>query len=134
MRIAISGASGFIGAALARQLAAKGAQVSPLVRGAARPGQVAWDPAAATIDHAALEGTDAVIHLAGEPIAGGRWTAAKKAKILSSREQGTDFLCTALARLKRPPATLISASLKASGASRLAATITRPNPSTSSRS
>ena len=57
-----------------------------------------------------LEGMDAVIHLAGESIAGLRWTREKKKRILKSRVQGTRFLCQALAAMARPPKVLLSAS------------------------
>jgi hypothetical protein len=72
-------------------------------------GDIPWDPAAGRLDPARLEGLDAVVHLAGENIAG-RWTAAKKARIRSSRVEGTRLLAEALAGLKRPPKTLLCAS------------------------
>jgi uncharacterized protein (TIGR01777 family) len=111
-RIVISGASGLIGAALATRLAAAGHPVGRMVRGRAgvRPGDVAWDPAAGRIDAAALEGAEAVVHLAGESIAFGRWTAAKKRAIRDSRVAGTRLLAEALAGLARPPRVLVSAS------------------------
>jgi hypothetical protein len=71
---------------------------------------VGWDPDARYIDAAGLEGLDAVVHLAGEPIAGGRWTALRKARIRDSRVQGTRLLCEALSHTSRPPATLVCAS------------------------
>ena len=89
-RIAISGASGLVGSQLVPFLRAGGHDVARLVR--RRPSaadEIFWDPATDQIDAASLEGMDAVIHLAGVSIAGGRWTTARKAAILSSRLQGT---------------------------------------------
>ena len=110
-RIAISGASGLVGSQLVPFLRAGGHDVARLVR--RRPNaadEIAWDPATDRIDAASLEGMDAVIHLAGVSIAGGRWTKARKAAILSSRLQGTSLLAETLTRLQRPPRVLISAS------------------------
>jgi uncharacterized protein (TIGR01777 family) len=110
-RIAISGASGLVGSQLVPFLRAGGHDVMRLVR--RRPSaadEIFWDPATRQIDATSLEGVDAVIHLAGVSIAGGRWTAARKAAILSSRQQGTSLLAATLARLQRPPRVLISAS------------------------
>ncbi|MDL1875218.1 TIGR01777 family protein [Cytophagia bacterium CHB2] len=80
------------------------------LRYAPAPGEHPWDPDAGKIDAAGLEGLDAVVHLAGESIAKGRWTAAKKARIVNSRVRGTKLLAETLAQLKQPPKTLISAS------------------------
>jgi uncharacterized protein len=110
-RIAISGASGLIGSQLVPFLRTGGHDVVRLVR--RRPSaddEIAWDPASGRIDVAALEGMDAVIHLAGASIAGGRWTKARKAAILRSRLQGTSLLANTLASLQRPPRVLVSAS------------------------
>jgi len=111
LRILISGASGFIGSALAASLGAAGHRVVRLVRRAPRPGQeeVRWHPAAGEIDLGGLSNLDAVVHLAGENIAG-RWTTAKKARIRESRVRGTRLLCEALAGLVLAPRTLVCAS------------------------
>lgn len=109
MKIAISGASGLIGSALKAFLTTGGHQVFSLVRGKPGPNQIAWDPARNTIDSDALEGMDAVIHLAGESISG-RWTPEKKRKILESRTRGTELLARTLARLAEPPRVFVSAS------------------------
>lgn len=111
MKVAISGASGLVGSTLAPRLAAAGHEVVRLVRRDARSrDEAAWDPVAGTIDRGPLEGTDAVVHLAGENLAGGLWTAARKARLRTSRIDATRLLAEALAGLKRPPAVLVSAS------------------------
>ena len=74
------------------------------------PGEIRWDPYAQTLDIEALEGLDAVVHLAGENIADGRWTAGKKLRIRESRIQGTRFLAQSLASLFDPPKVLVSVS------------------------
>ncbi len=109
MKIAITGASGLIGKALTAFLTTGGHDVHPLVRRSAKPGQILWDIRDQTIDAAALEGMDAVIHLAGEPITG-RWTDEKKARIRESRVAGTTLLATTLAGLKNPPKVFVSTS------------------------
>ena len=110
MKVLVSGASGLIGSALIPLLTTGGHEVVRLVRGAGTRGQsVQWDPATRTIDAAGLEGADAVVHLAGENIAG-RWTPQKKARIHASRVDGTRLLVQALSGLVRPPKVLIAAS------------------------
>jgi len=112
MRILLSGASGFIGSALVARLAGEGHELVRLVRADPRPGEpeIGWDPAAGRLDVASLEGFDAVVHLAGESIAEGRWTKAKKARIRDSRVRGTELLARTLARLSDRPDVLVSAS------------------------
>lgn len=109
MRILVSGSSGLIGSALTRALMSGSHTVVPLVRGAARSGAVSWDPERQRIDRAGLEGLDAVVHLAGEPLLG-RWTAEKKRRIRDSRVLGTSLLATALASLQQRPSVLVCAS------------------------
>ena len=113
MRIAVSGSTGLIGTALVADLATDGHEVVRLVRRApAGPGEVRWDPHAAEggLDPAALSGTDAVIHLAGAPIAGGRWTTARKAELRFSRIQSTTALIRAMTAAAVPPAVLLCGS------------------------
>jgi uncharacterized protein (TIGR01777 family) len=112
LEILVTGASGLVGSALVAFLTTGGHRVVRLVRGTPSAGEAAvrWDPAAGTIDTAALEGLDAAVHLAGESIAGGRWSEARKARIRESRTRGTRLLAGALARLARPPRVLVSAS------------------------
>ena len=108
-RILISGASGPIGAALVPFLTAKGAAVTRLVRGSAVGNdQIAWDPSR-PLSPELVSGFDAVIHLAGESIVG-RWTKAKKRRILESRTQGTSHLAEAVAKASSAPGVFISAS------------------------
>ena len=85
-----------------------GHEVVPISRGRVAGG-VQWDPEAGRIDAAGLEGLDAVVNLAGENVSG-RWTAGKKRRILESRVRATTLLAHTLAKLARPPATLVSAS------------------------
>jgi uncharacterized protein (TIGR01777 family) len=111
MNILVTGASGLIGTALVASLTSGGHEVTRLVRRQPTAGEKAarWDPMAGTIEASAIEGVDAVVHLAGENIAE-RWTPAKKANIRDSRVKGTQLLCETLARLSSPPKILVSAS------------------------
>lgn len=112
-RIAISGATGFVGEALVAFLSTGGHTVHRLVRGAPDPSRphpdIAWDPARGTIDTAALEGVDAVVHLAGANVAE-RWTPAHRRAIRDSRVQGTTLLARTIAGLSRKPRVFVSAS------------------------
>jgi uncharacterized protein (TIGR01777 family) len=110
LKILLSGASGMVGRALTQFLATGGHTVTPLVRRKPRANEVQWDPATGFPNPEAAEGFDAVVHLAGENIAEGRWTEEKKARIKDSRVIGTRTLSEALAKLKQPPKTLVSAS------------------------
>jgi len=112
LHVCVSGATGLVGSALLPFLTTGSHRVTSLARAASRSPQpvVRWDPAAGTIDAAGLEGIDAVVHLAGESVAGKRWTAATKARIRDSRITGTTLLCETLARLRQPPKTLVCAS------------------------
>ena len=110
MNIAVSGSQGFIGSALVGSLRATGHGVIPLLRGrSAIEGGIAWSSEAAYVDTAKLEGIDAVVHLAGEPIPG-RWTPKKKARILESRFKGTRLIAEAISHLARPPKVFVCAS------------------------
>lgn len=111
MRVAVTGSSGLIGRALVASLEADGHTVHRLVRdrGAATGTDVYWSVEKGEIDAEALEGVDAVVHLAGEPI-GKRWTAEQKARILHSRVDGTRLLAEALASLEQRPRVLVSQS------------------------
>ena len=109
MRIAVTGSTGMIGTALGGQLKAEGHTVLRLVRRKPNSAEeVQWDPAAGTIDLAALEGVDAVIHLAGAGVGDKRWTPKYRATILNSRLLGTTTIANAVTALK--PKVFISAS------------------------
>jgi uncharacterized protein (TIGR01777 family) len=112
MKILISGASGLIGQQLAAELVRGGHEVARLVRDSKRAaaGDLLWHPKSGHVDTAALEVFDAVVNLAGESIASGRWTARKKAEIRESRLAATETLSSGLAKLSPRPRALINAS------------------------
>jgi uncharacterized protein len=110
-RIAISGASGLIGSALCEALAADGHRLLRLVRGNAGEGQLSWDPQRGRLERAALAGSDAFIHLSGEPIAGVRWSAARKRAIIDSRVASTRLVAETLAGLPSQPAFLCASAI-----------------------
>ncbi|MEQ8820932.1 MAG: TIGR01777 family oxidoreductase [Sumerlaeia bacterium] len=112
MKILISGSTGLVGQALTQFLTTGGHEVIRLTR-SPKPNlpekQILWDTRKGIENHAELEGLDAVIHLAGENIAG-LWTSEKKRKIHDSRKFGTETLAEALAGLERKPRVFLSAS------------------------
>ena len=111
MRIAVTGASGTIGRTLCAFLTTGGHEVVRLVRRAASgPDEIAWDPERGTIDAAALEGVDAVVHLAGENVGAGRWTEKRKREIMASRVGSTELVANAIAGLARKPSVYVIAS------------------------
>ncbi|HEX2728407.1 MAG TPA: NAD-dependent epimerase/dehydratase family protein, partial [Rubrobacteraceae bacterium] len=110
MNVLVSGATGLIGAALTPELEAARHRVTRLTRSPKSEADIRWDPETGTIDAARLEGVDAVVHLAGESIAEGRWTPEKKQRILESRRQGTRLLAETIAVLHTPPRVMVSAS------------------------
>ena len=109
MKIAITGASDLVGRALGARLRADGHEVVELVRREPHAGQVRWDVGSGLLDPRDLEGIDALVHLAGENIAGGRWTEERKRRIRESRTRGTALVASALTQLKSRPV-LVSAS------------------------
>ncbi len=109
MRVLVSGARGLVGTALTAVLRSGGHEVVALGRRPGGPGTIVWDPIAGRLAARDLEGFDAVVHLAGEPIAG-RWTAARREAIRASRVEGTRLLSARLAELLRPPRVLVSVS------------------------
>ena len=110
MNVLVSGSRGLVGGALVPALEAGGHSVRRLVRGRPTGGDVGWDPAAGSIDVSALDGIDAVVHLAGEGIAERRWSDTQKRRLRQSRVEGTTLLARSLAGAATPPAVLISAS------------------------
>jgi len=109
-RVAITGASGLLGSALAVRFREDGGTVHRLKRGTrALDPDIAWNPDADTIDAAGLEGVDAVVNLAGESLLQ-RWTEGRKRRIRESRVRGTALLARTLAGLRQPPRVLLSAS------------------------
>jgi uncharacterized protein len=118
MRVLVSGSTGFLGTALLETLERQGHTAARLVRpGTAhkavagiRAQTVAWDPVAGQFDSAGAEGADALIHLAGASIAGGRWNASRKELLRTSRIDATRHLIGALAKLQRPPRVIAAAS------------------------
>lgn len=111
MKILISGSHGLVGTALIQTLAPEGHDIFRLVRHAPNSEtEIEWSPDRYSIALARLEGFEAVVHLAGESIAEGRWTDEKKKRIRESRVRGTQLLGDALANLANPPKTFISAS------------------------
>jgi len=98
-----------VGSALVRYLTARKHEVVPLVRSRSKAG-IYWNPESGEIELDKLNGFDAVVHLAGENIASGRWTPARKARLLSSRVKGTSLLSESIAKLLPPPQVLVSAS------------------------
>jgi uncharacterized protein (TIGR01777 family) len=116
MKIIVTGSTGLVGSALVRSLLADGDGVTRLVRGGAQtfsaPGTkaVRWEPESGEVDAKELEGHDAAVHLAGDPIADGKWTDEKKQRIRESRVKGTHLLAETLAGLNEKPKVLVSAS------------------------
>ncbi len=110
MRVAIAGSSGVVGSVLTAALIERGDTVVRLIRPQSASDGAVWDPAAGTIDAAALEGVDAVVNLAGRSIGEKRWTKAEKARLWNSRIESTRLLATTLAAGDRRPAVLVNAS------------------------
>jgi len=110
-RVAVSGASGLVGTELTARLTRDGHSVIPLVRKARNRGdEIVWDSATGVANPMQLENIDTIVHLAGENIAGARWTAAVKERIRSSRIDGTRALVQSLSKVQKRPRTLVCAS------------------------
>ncbi|MFL5617858.1 MAG: TIGR01777 family oxidoreductase [Gemmatimonadaceae bacterium] len=109
--VAITGASGMIGRALLARLRRNGTRVRRLVRSpdAVGPDDIFWDPMRGTLEPREVEGADAVVNLAGEPIAQ-RWTGARRDAIRESRVRGTELLARVIVALDRKPSVLLSGS------------------------
>ncbi|MEU6380806.1 TIGR01777 family oxidoreductase [Streptomyces sp. NPDC046909] len=110
-RIAVAGASGLIGGALARSLAADGHEVVRLVRRAPKgEDEVRWEPEGGRVDAAGFAGCDAVVNLAGAGVGDRRWTEHYKTRIRCSRVLGTTALAEAIAALDKPPRVFVNGS------------------------
>lgn len=117
MRILVSGSTGFLGSALIETLVGQRHEIARLVRPATKretgsgagTQSIAWDPVAGQFDSAGAEGADALVHLAGASIADGRWNAARKKLLGTSRIDATRHLFAALAKLQRPPRVVVAA-------------------------
>lgn len=112
LRVAVTGATGLVGSALVPALLAAGHRVDRVSRRRPAVGttDIQWEPARGRLDPRALEGVDAVVHLAGETIAALRWTPAIKERIRRSRVDGTRLLAETLGRLTRRPRVLVAVS------------------------
>jgi uncharacterized protein (TIGR01777 family) len=118
MRILVSGSTGFLGTALIDTLEREGHTIVRLVRpdtgdldaGRDRAQTVRWDPVGGQFDATAAEGADALVHLAGASIADGRWNAARKNLLRTSRIEATRHLIAALSKLKQPPRVIVASS------------------------
>ena len=110
MKIVISGASGLIGTQLVAKLSNSGHEVVRLVRRSPKSGEIQWNPKLGTLDAAALEGVDAVIHLSGAGIGDKRWTDGYRKEILDSRTATTALLAKTMASLSRKPSVFLSGS------------------------
>ena len=110
MKILVAGASGLVGSALIPALESDSAEINRLVRSSPKANEIEWHPNQRGIDATRLEGFDAIINLAGENIAEGRWTDEKKRKIRDSRVDGTHLLSEAIAKLATKPRVFLCAS------------------------
>ncbi|MFT7617610.1 MAG: hypothetical protein ACI97A_001249 [Planctomycetota bacterium] len=112
MRILMTGSTGLVGRALSQELSRNGHEVVPAIRSfkSTSPDDVVWDHNHGIADVYSVKGIDAVVHLAGENVASGRWTKARKERIRDSRIEGTTALCKSLALLDDPPKILVAAS------------------------
>lgn len=111
LRVLVSGASGLIGSAVTAFLRTGGHEVRRLTRGPKRDtGDYRWDPTRSWLEEGALEDVDAVVHLAGENLARGRWTKTRKREIWRSRIEGTRLLAEAMAGVERRGRVMVSAS------------------------
>lgn len=126
MRVAITGSTGFIGSALATRLESQGNEIVRISRRPG-PGTVTWDLDAFTLAPGALENCGAVVHLAGESIQG-RWTAAKKQRLMDSRVRSTELLAQTIKDMDAPPAVFVCGSAVGYYGSRGADVLTESEP------
>ncbi|MFC4051292.1 TIGR01777 family oxidoreductase [Actinomadura syzygii] len=111
MRVTVTGSSGLLGSALTRSLRADGHEVVRLIRREpTRPDEARWSPADGCVEAAALDGADAVVHLAGAGVGDRPWTGAYKRRIRESRLDGTRTIAEAIAAASGPPPVLVCGS------------------------
>ena len=110
MRVAITGSTGLIGSALKSHLESLGHDVIRVVRSNPTGSDVSWSPADGRIDPHALDGVDAVVHLAGAGIGDKRWTDEYNRELLESRTKGTTLISEAIASATDGPKVLLSGS------------------------
>ncbi len=110
LTVLITGSTGMIGKALSGYLQTQGHRVIGITRNPQSNEDIAWDPDNGVLDIPASVDPDAVIHLAGENVATGRWNEKKRAAILESRTKGTKLIVEAVLKLKTPPSVFITAS------------------------
>ena len=129
MRIVITGGTGFLGGALVGRLRGDGHTVTVLTQGSSGAGAVHWDPETPSAEWTStLDGADAVVHLAGASIAGGRWTSKRKAIIRDSRVNSTRAVVAAIRAARQPPKVLVSGSAMGIYGSRGDETLTEESP------
>lgn len=110
MKVLITGSSGLIGSALVEALATGGHEVGRLLRKPGDGNTPWWDPLEGKIDLCEFDAPEVVIHLAGDNLATGRWTAAKKSRILNSRLRGTKMLADFFSQCDPKPRLFLSGS------------------------
>ena len=110
VRVGMTGHAGLVGRSLSAMLTSGGHTVVPIVRRDPKAGEIKWDPEAGTLDRDGLAELDAIVHLAGESIADGRWSEEKKRRITDSRVRGTKLLAETMAGLSRGPRVFLSTS------------------------
>jgi uncharacterized protein (TIGR01777 family) len=116
MKVLVSGSSGLIGSALCRSLRSDGHKLARLTRSGSKSQTgdgaeaIRWEPPSGSLDLAAMENADALVHLAGASIAQGRWNAARKQLLRESRVDATRHLIAGLSHLKQKPRVVVSAS------------------------
>ncbi|MEY3173624.1 MAG: hypothetical protein RLZZ436_1538 [Planctomycetota bacterium] len=108
--VAVSGASGLVGTRLVSVLREAGHTVVPISRRSSESNAILWDPARGFLNPERLSSVDAIVHLAGENIAGARWNSAVKKRIRDSRVLGTKSIVDSLRFLEKRPATFVCAS------------------------